>query len=114
MSYLALLYVTCLFVWMHVHSVFPESPYVQVDETGKKVRPVQKLRSERCVVILREVPDSTPVEVNLIIDLCGLWISFLLLVSVFVTVLTFKLSFVLCQSLPQHVVSPVQPNTCRL
>lgn len=42
-----------------VVDVLRESPYVQVDETGEKVRPVQK---QRCVVILREVPESTPVE----------------------------------------------------
>lgn len=42
-------------------SLFEESPYVQVNEAGDKVRPVQK---QRCVVILREVPESTPVEVS--------------------------------------------------
>lgn len=34
---------------------------VQVDETGKKVRP----NHSRCIIILREVPETTPVEVRL-------------------------------------------------
>lgn len=33
---------------------------MQVDEKGEKVRPNQN----RCIVILREVPESTPVEVS--------------------------------------------------
>lgn len=38
--------------------LFLESPNVQVDEEGQKVRPNHK----RCIVILREIPDSTPLE----------------------------------------------------
>lgn len=41
---------------------FPSaSPMVQVDEKGEKVRPNHK----RCIIILREVPETTPVEVKL-------------------------------------------------
>lgn len=42
----------------YVIGLFSESPNVQVDEEGLKVRPNHK----RCIVILREIPDSTPLE----------------------------------------------------
>uniref|UniRef100_A0A8C6WWV2 La ribonucleoprotein 4Ab n=1 Tax=Neogobius melanostomus TaxID=47308 RepID=A0A8C6WWV2_9GOBI len=38
--------------------VLKASPLVQVDETGEKVRP----NHSRCIIILREVPETTPVE----------------------------------------------------
>ncbi|XP_053706433.1 la-related protein 4 isoform X1 [Synchiropus splendidus] len=38
--------------------VLRSSPIVQVDEKGEKVRPNHK----RCIIILREVPETTPVE----------------------------------------------------
>ncbi|TSP79512.1 La-related protein 4 [Bagarius yarrelli] len=38
--------------------VLRSSPLVQVDEKGEKVRPNHK----RCIIILREVPETTPVE----------------------------------------------------
>ncbi|XP_046881015.1 la-related protein 4 isoform X2 [Hypomesus transpacificus] len=38
--------------------VLRASPMVQVDETGERVRPNHK----RCIIILREVPETTPVE----------------------------------------------------
>ncbi|GAA6215717.1 la-related protein 4-like isoform X2 [Lates japonicus] len=38
--------------------VLKASPMVQVDETGEKVRP----NHSRCIIILREVPETTPVE----------------------------------------------------
>ncbi|XP_072811107.1 la-related protein 4B-like isoform X2 [Vicugna pacos] len=42
----------------HWNSACPALPLVQVDEKGEKVRPYQN----RCIVILREVSESTPVE----------------------------------------------------
>ncbi|KAF5900841.1 la-related protein 4-like isoform X1, partial [Clarias magur] len=41
-----------------VVEVLRASPLVQVDEKGEKVRPNHK----RCIIILREVPESTPVQ----------------------------------------------------
>lgn len=41
-----------------ITEVLRESPNVQVDEEGLKVRPNHK----RCIVIVREIPESTPVE----------------------------------------------------
>jgi hypothetical protein len=41
-----------------ITDVLRESPNVQVDEEGLKVRPNHK----RCIVILREIPDNTPIE----------------------------------------------------
>ncbi|XP_072539168.1 la-related protein 4 [Salminus brasiliensis] len=38
--------------------VLRASPMVQVDEKGEKVRPNHK----RCIIILREVPETTPIE----------------------------------------------------
>ncbi|XP_068576713.1 la-related protein 4 [Cebidichthys violaceus] len=38
--------------------VLRASPMVQVDEAGEKVRP----NHSRCIIILREVPDTTPIE----------------------------------------------------
>ncbi|XP_041835854.1 la-related protein 4 [Melanotaenia boesemani] len=38
--------------------VLKASPMVQVDEAGEKVRP----NHSRCIIILREVPETTPVE----------------------------------------------------
>jgi len=52
-----------------------ESPYVQLDETAEKVRANMK----RCIVILREIPESTPIEdVKALFDHvnCPKWTSF--------------------------------------
>ncbi|XP_053151316.1 la-related protein 4 isoform X2 [Hemicordylus capensis] len=38
--------------------ILRSSPMVQVDERGEKVRPNHK----RCIIILREIPETTPVE----------------------------------------------------
>lgn len=40
-----------------ITDVLRESTNVQVDEEGLKVRPNHK----RCIVILREIPDNTPI-----------------------------------------------------
>lgn len=45
---------------------------VQVDEKGEKVRPNHK----RCIIILREVPETTPVEVSVgkyTLKICYIW-----------------------------------------
>lgn len=42
------------------YTLFSASPMVQVDERGEKVRPNHK----RCIIILREIPETTPIEVN--------------------------------------------------
>lgn len=50
-----------------ITSVLRESTNVQVDDEGLKVRPNHK----RCIVILREIPDNTPIEeVKVIISRC--------------------------------------------
>jgi len=41
-----------------ITEVLRDSPNVQVDEEGLKVRPNHK----RCIIILREIPDNTPIE----------------------------------------------------
>lgn len=41
-----------------VKDVMKESPNLQVDDSGEKVRPNIK----RCIVVLREIPESTPIE----------------------------------------------------
>ncbi|XP_068171340.1 la-related protein 4 isoform X2 [Antennarius striatus] len=41
-----------------IKDVLQASPMVQVDENGEKVRP----NHSRCIIILREVPETTPVE----------------------------------------------------
>ncbi|KAJ7372864.1 La- protein 4 [Desmophyllum pertusum] len=41
-----------------VKDVMRDSPNLQVDEAGEKVRPNIK----RCIVVLREIPESTPIE----------------------------------------------------
>lgn len=41
-----------------ITDVLRDSPNVQVDEEGLKVRPNHK----RCIVILREIPDQTPLD----------------------------------------------------
>ncbi|ERE83323.1 la-related protein 4 [Cricetulus griseus] len=43
---------------LHSFFLILSSPMVQVDEKGEKVRPSHK----RCIVILREIPETTPVE----------------------------------------------------
>ena len=43
-----------------VFCLYSGSPHVQVDDKGEKVRP----NHSRCVVILREIPDTTPLEVS--------------------------------------------------
>ena len=49
------------FLLKHTIISISESAYLQMDDTSTKMRPNMK----RCIVILREVPDSTSVEVGL-------------------------------------------------
>lgn len=49
----------CVFI-IYYFFFFTALPLVQVDEKGEKVRPNQN----RCIVILREISESTPVEVS--------------------------------------------------
>ena len=44
--------------WL-IYLFVTESPNLQVDDSGEKVRPNIK----RCIVVLREIPESTPIEV---------------------------------------------------
>ena len=52
-------HVMCVFYHL-IFFFFTALPLVQVDEKGEKVRPNQN----RCIVILREISESTPVEVS--------------------------------------------------
>ena len=54
-----------------ITEVLQESSNVQVDEDGMRVRPNHK----RCIVILREIPDNTPIED---IQVCLEYISWVL------------------------------------
>jgi len=52
-----------------------ESPYVQLDETAQKVR----ANAKRCIVILREIPEETPIEeLKALFDHpnCPKWVGF--------------------------------------
>lgn len=53
-----------------ITDVLRESTNVQVDEEGLKVRPNHK----RCIVILREIPDNTPIED---VKVCVMWLYFI-------------------------------------
>jgi hypothetical protein len=56
-----------MFYFTIYYTFLLESPNVQVDDEGLKVRPNHK----RCIVILREIPQTTPIEdikVCLVID----------------------------------------------
>lgn len=53
---------------MHAYMAFrdpvaSESPVLQLNEAGDKVRPIHK----RCTLILREIPEGTKKEVRLVI-----------------------------------------------
>lgn len=56
------------FYHLFIFFLFTALPLVQVDEKGEKVRPNQN----RCIVILREISESTPVEVSHP-STCGTW-----------------------------------------
>lgn len=49
---------TIMFYLTNNYYFLLESPNVQVDDEGLKVRPNHK----RCIVILREIPQTTPIE----------------------------------------------------
>lgn len=47
-----------ILIFIYLNNFCLESPNVQVDDEGLKVRPNHK----RCIVILREIPQATPIE----------------------------------------------------
>ena len=53
------IFINCICTSVDIFFLFPiESPNVQVDAEGLKVRP----NHTRCTVIIREIPDDTKVE----------------------------------------------------
>lgn len=73
---------------------------VQVDETGKKVRP----NHSRCIIILREVPETTPVEVKTV---CMLTLGEQLKLCVQLEVFNVFLAF-----LPQEIEALFKSEHC--